>query len=76
MMNEEFFRRLSGSGGCEADRHSLAVVAGRSWRRCSASATRCAVGTVTYGCQSRRGCAAAGTTAAATASWRLLVRQG
>jgi hypothetical protein len=32
MMNEEFFRRLSRSGGCEADRHSLTVVAGRSWR--------------------------------------------
>ena len=50
------------------------VTTGRGGR-CSASAARCAAGTVTCGCTSRRGCAAAGATAAGTASWRRPVRQ-
>ena len=32
MISEEFSGRLSRSGGCEGDRHSLVVAAGRSWR--------------------------------------------
>jgi hypothetical protein len=32
MINEELSGGLSGSGGCAADRHSLAVGYGRSWR--------------------------------------------
>jgi hypothetical protein len=32
MMDRDFFDSVSGSGDCEADRHSLSVVYDRPWR--------------------------------------------